>query len=125
MSADKKRAQVAAILADGPVWLRSLHSAKAVYGAMFDDDEIAFVKPDGGRGRNMCALTTTGVERYGIELSEGVEPEPSRADLTAALVDRVAAGQSIDAAGKSLGMSQPRTRSLWKRFCDGVGRQAA
>jgi hypothetical protein len=116
---------VAAMLADGPIWLRSLHKAKTAYGAMFDDDEIAFVKPDGGRGRNMCALTTTGVERYGIEMSEGAEPEPSRADLTAALVDRVAAGQSIDAAGKSLGMSQMRTRSLWKRFRDVMGRQAA
>jgi hypothetical protein len=112
------------MLANGPVWLRSLHTAKAAYSAMFDDDEIAFVKPDGGRGRNMCALTTTGIARYGIVMPEGAEPEPSRADLTAELVDRVADGQSIDEAGKALGMSQMRTRSLWKRFRDQMGEQA-
>ena len=125
MITDKRRAQVAAMLADGPMWLRSLHTAKAAYSAMFDDDEIAFVKPDGGRGRNMCALTTTGVARYRIELSEGVEPEPSRADLTAALVDLVSEGRQIDEAGKALGMTQMRTRSLWKRFRDQMGEQAA
>lgn len=125
MSTDKRRAHVAAMLADGPVWLRSLHTAKATYSAMFDDDEVAFVKPPNGYGRNMLMITTTGARRYGIELAEGVEPEPSRADLTAALVDRVADGQSIDAAGRAIGMSQMRTRSLWKRFRDEMGEQAA
>ena len=124
MSTDKRRAQVAAMLANGPVWLRSLHTAKAAYSAMFDDDEIAFVKPDGGRGRNMCALTTTGVARYGIVMPEDIDPEPSRADLTAELVDLIADGHSIDEAGKALGMSQMRARSLWKRFRDQMGEQA-
>jgi hypothetical protein len=122
---DKRRAQVAAMLANGPVWLRSLHTAKAAYSAMLDDDEIAFVKPDGGRGRNMCALTTTGAHRYGIDLPEGIEPEPSRADLTAALADRAAQGQPIDEAGRALGMTRMRTRSLWKRFREQIGEQAA
>jgi hypothetical protein len=124
VSTDKRRAQVAAMLAQGPIWLRSLHTAKPVYTAMFDDDEVAFVEPPNGYGRNMCALTTTGARRYGIDAVEA-NAEPSRAELTAALADRVADGQSIDDAGKALGMTRVRARSLWKRFRDEMGEQAA
>lgn len=117
------RKSIAIQLADGPMWMRSLQNVKSVVNAMVNDDELGRVKPDGGGGYNMVALTRIGVERYNVghDLRGLAQP---LGDLKAALAERVANGAGIEAAGRAAGLSAGRAWAIWQKICDDLGEQA-
>lgn len=117
------RPEIAAKLADGPCWLRSFHTCKALVNEMIDADELSRVKPPNGAARNMVTLTTIGVARYGVTPPAWAVTEPVT-HLMDQLAERVANGEGILDAGRALGMTVMRTRSLWSRIRAGLGRQA-
>lgn len=117
------RQRIAAQLANGPMWMRSLQNMKRVVEVMVDDDEVGRMKPVGGRGFNMVALTRIGVEKYNVGHDLRALPKPL-GEIKAALAERVANGQGVEAAGRAIGLSAGRSEAIWAKIRADLGEQA-